>query len=186
MLVIPRGLIEARAREKDGAAPASAGFSDDPVARREIELATMEAVMAAERTLGSTPSDVSAGNIGYDIASYDPGTRRLRFIEVKGRVGGTDTVMITRQEVIMSLHEPEKFILAVVEVNNGIASEPRYVWRRARRTRAALRPGRDPVQPKATAGAWRGAGMRNPGDDGWVSSGQEVAANATATIVAAG
>ena len=35
--------------------------------------------------------------------------------------------MITRQEVITSLHEPEKFILAIVQVENGFAREPRYV-----------------------------------------------------------
>ena len=83
--------------------------------------------MAAERELGNTPEDVSARKIGYDIASYDPDTRGHRFIEVKGRVDGADTVMITRQEIITSLHEPEKFILAVVEVSGGLAGEPRYV-----------------------------------------------------------
>ena len=87
----------------------------------------MEAVMATERELGNTPEDVSARKVGYDIASYDPDTRRHRFIEVKGRVDGADTVMITRQEVITSLHEPEKFILAFVEVSGGFASQPRYV-----------------------------------------------------------
>ena len=87
----------------------------------------MEAVMATERGLGNTATDVSAGKVGYDIVSYDPKARRLRFIEVKGRAGGADTVMITRQEVITSLHEPEKFILALVEVNDGVAGEPRYV-----------------------------------------------------------
>ena len=97
----------------------------DPAARREIELAAMEAVMAAERELGNRPEDVSARKIGYDIASYDPDTRGHRFIEVKGRVDGADTVMITRQEIITSLHEPEKFILAVVEVSGGLAGEPR-------------------------------------------------------------
>ena len=34
---------------------------------------------------------------------------------------------ITRQEIITSLHEPEKFILAVVSVSDGRALEPRYV-----------------------------------------------------------
>ena len=87
----------------------------------------MDAVMAAERELGNTPEDVSARKLGYDIASYDPGTRGHRFIEVKGRVDGADTVMITRQEIITSLHEPEKFILAVVKVSGGLAGEPRYV-----------------------------------------------------------
>ena len=125
MIVIPRGLLDARAGAQDGASPT--GFAENPAARREIELAAMEAVMAAERELGNRPEDVSARKIGYDIASYDPDTRGHRFIEVKGRVDGADTVMITRQEIITSLHEPEKFILAVVEVSGGLAGEPRYL-----------------------------------------------------------
>ena len=125
MIAIPRGLLDARAGAQDGASPA--GFAQDTAARREIELAAMEAVMAAERELGNTPEDLSARKVGYDIASYDPGTRSHRFIEVKGRVDGVDTVMITRQEIITSLHEPGKFILAVVEVSGGFASKPRYV-----------------------------------------------------------
>ena len=125
MIVIPRGLLDARAGARDGAAPT--GFAQDPAARRKIELAAMEAVMEAERELGNTPEDVSARKVGYDIASYDPGTRSHRFIEVKGRVDGADTVMITRQEIITSLHEPEKFILAIVEVSDGFAGKPHYV-----------------------------------------------------------
>jgi hypothetical protein len=87
----------------------------------------MDAVMATEKLLGNVPSDVSAQKIGYDIVSYDSKTQHLRFIEVKGRVDGADTVMITRQEVITSLHEPEKYILAIVQVESGFAREPRYV-----------------------------------------------------------
>lgn len=126
MVVIPRGLLIARA-PADELAETANGFSEDPVARRKIEIAAMEAVMAVERTLGNTPTDVSAQKVGYDIASYDPNADHLRFIEVKGRIDGADTVMITRQEVITSLHEPDKFILAVVQVENGFAREPRYV-----------------------------------------------------------
>ena len=126
MVVIPRGLLIARA-PADELAETANGFSEDPVARRKIEIAAMEAVMAVERKLGNTPTDVSAQKVGYDIASYDPKADHLRFIEVKGRIDGADTVMITRQEVITSLHEPEKFILAIVQVENGFAREPRYV-----------------------------------------------------------
>jgi len=124
MVVIPRGLLEARGLKTE---TASTGFSEDPVARRKIELAAMDAVIAAEKALGNIPSDVSAQKVGYDIASYDPDTDHLRFIEVKGRIDGADTVMITRQEVITSLHEPDKFILAIVRVENETAREPRYV-----------------------------------------------------------
>ena len=125
MIVIPRGLLDARVRARDGTSPAH--FAQDPTARREIELVAMEAVMTTERELGNTPEDVSARKIGYDIASYHPGSRSHRFIEVKGRIAGADTVMITREEIITSLHEPEKFILAFVEVSDGFAGEPQYV-----------------------------------------------------------
>ena len=124
MIVIPRGLLEARQPTDAGSA---AGFSEDPVARRLIEMAAMTAVIEAERSLGNSPKDVSAQKVGYDIASYDPKADHLRFIEVKGRIDGADSVMITRQEVITSLHEPDKFILAIVQVEAGFAREPRYV-----------------------------------------------------------
>jgi len=128
MVVIPRGLLDAQA--SSGPSPldgAPQGFSADAAARRLIELAAMNAVIATERTLGNVPTDVSAQKIGYDVVSYDPATKHLRFIEVKGRIQGADTVMITRQEVITSLHEPDKYILAVVHVENGEAGAPRYV-----------------------------------------------------------
>ena len=125
-MVIPRGLLEARQ-----APVTSTGvpnhFAEDPAARRVIELVAMEAVMAAERALGNEPTDVSAQKIGYDIASHDPRSGHLRFIEVKGRIDGADSVMVTRQEIITSLHEPEKFILAIVSVNTGFAQAPRYL-----------------------------------------------------------
>jgi superfamily II DNA or RNA helicase len=122
MVVIPRGLLDAR---KTPSVPNQ--FSEDPATRKAIELAAMQAVMAAERALGHEPVDVSVQKVGYDIASHDPISGHLRFIEVKGRIDGADSVMITRQEVITSLHEPEKFILAIVSVAGGFAHEPRYV-----------------------------------------------------------
>jgi len=126
-VVIPHGLLRLLSPAPEMAGAGANGFSEDPVARREIELAAMAAVIEAETALGNTPTDVSAQKVGYDIASYDPKTDHLRFIEVKGRIDGADTVMITRQEVITSLHEPDKFILAIVQVENGVAREPRYV-----------------------------------------------------------
>lgn len=127
MVVIPHGLLRSLSPTPELAGAGANGFSEDPVARREIELAAMAAVMEAETSLGNTPTDVSAQKVGYDIASYDPETDHLRFIEVKGRIDGADTVMITRQEVITSLHEPDKFILAIVQVGDGYVQEPRYV-----------------------------------------------------------
>ena len=122
MVVIPSGLLNAR-----GTDAVDASFQADPLARRQVELAAIAAVMAVERELGNVPEDVSSQKVGYDIASYDPTAGHLRFIEVKGRADGADTVTVTRQEVITSLHEPVKFILAIVPIVDGIASQPGYV-----------------------------------------------------------
>ena len=122
LVVIPQGLLFKRSQPQDPE------FAQAALARRRIELAAMEAVIDAERRLGNDPRDISAEKAGYDIDSYDPDSQRCRFIEVKGRVDGADTVMVTRNEVITSLNEPEKYILAIVEVGeNGHARSPRYV-----------------------------------------------------------
>lgn len=122
MIVLPAGLLRARK-----AGTSASMFSQDAEARRAVEMAAMRVVMETERALGNEPRDVSAEKIGYDICSLDPDTGHLRFIEVKGRITGADTVMITRQELITSLNKPDQFILALVEVVDGIGQAPRYV-----------------------------------------------------------
>jgi superfamily II DNA or RNA helicase len=127
MVVIPAGLLAKRSPANSDNPNLGGIFSQDPEARKIIETLAMNAVVEAEKALGNTPLDVSAQKVGYDIQSFDPKSGHLRFIEVKGRVDGADTVMITRQEVITSLHEPDKFILAIVQIEGGKAREPRYV-----------------------------------------------------------
>jgi superfamily II DNA or RNA helicase len=124
-VVIPQGLLNQRSATTTGEI---VGFSVDAASRREIELKAMTAVMEAERTLGNSPSDVSAQKVGYDILSFDPITKCQRFIEVKGRIDSADTVMITRNEIITSLNKPDDFILAIVQVNEDFVHKPRYVW----------------------------------------------------------
>ena len=53
--------------------------------------------------------------MGCDIESRIPGTGKLRFIEVKGRVTGAATITVTKNEILCSLNKPEDFILAIVE-----------------------------------------------------------------------
>lgn len=127
MLVVPRGLLISQNADQRTAPNGS--HSTDPAARRAIELAAMEAVLTAERFLGNAPKDVSDQKLGYDIESYDKSSDRLRFIEVKGRAQGADSVTVTRQEIIASLQSGDRFITAIVEVaENGVASKPRYVF----------------------------------------------------------
>jgi hypothetical protein len=97
--------------------------------RRITENIAMQAVMSAEINLSHHPKDVSHENRGYDIESFDPQTGRLRFIEVKGRRAGADTVTITKNEILTGINSGDQFILALVEVEDGQARPPRYVKR---------------------------------------------------------
>ena len=63
----------------------------------------------------SSPIDREFEKLGYDIESRIPGSGKLRFIEVKGRVSGAPTITVTRNEILYSLNKPEDFILAIVE-----------------------------------------------------------------------
>jgi hypothetical protein len=71
--------------------------------------------MKVELDLGFEPTDREFEKLGYDIESRVPGTGRLRFIEVKGRVTEADTVTVTKNEILYSLNKPDDFILAMVE-----------------------------------------------------------------------
>ena len=62
-----------------------------------------------------------------------PGTGKLRFIEVKGRVQGASTVTVTKNEVLTSLNKPDDYILAIVEFQDGGAERVHYVRKPFRR-----------------------------------------------------
>lgn len=123
LVVIPKGLLTAKLGQN-----VPPGFSENSASRREIEIKAMEAVMEAERELGNEPTDVSAQKVGYDILSFDPKRKIQRFIEVKGRIEGADSIMVTRNEIITSLNAAKDYILAIVYVNQDFVHEPRYVW----------------------------------------------------------
>lgn len=118
VLVVPRALVETLK------APAmAASLTADAQARHVVELCAMEAVMATERALGFEPVDVSADHCGFDVLSRPPegpvpapGQPVQRFIEVKGRIQGSTTVTLSRNEVLKALNAPDNFILAVCEV----------------------------------------------------------------------
>ena len=84
-------------------------------------------VMAVERNLGFEPTDYEFEKRGYDIESRVPGTGKLRFIEVKGRVSGADSISVTRNEVLTALNAPEDYILAIVEFLDGDEHRVHYV-----------------------------------------------------------
>jgi len=125
LVVVPQGLLN---KVGNPTSSLSNAFSENAASRREIELKAMAAVMDSERALGNEPRDVSAQKVGYDILSFDPEAKKQRFIEVKGRFDGADTITVTRNEIITSLNKLEDFILVIVLVNQKVVNEPRYIW----------------------------------------------------------
>ena len=91
-----------------------------------MEAVAIAAVMQAEQQLGFIARDVSLEKRGYDIESVVPGTGRLRFIEVKGRVQNATTITVTKNEILSCLNKPDDFILAIVKVD-GEHAIPKYV-----------------------------------------------------------
>jgi superfamily II DNA or RNA helicase len=122
LLVAPLGLV--RATQGLPAASAQVAVDTQAAAARARDI-----VMDVERKLGFAPVDRERDKLGYDIESAIPGTGRLRFIEVKGRVGDADTVTVTKNEILYSLNKPDDFILAMVAFAKDGSHEVRYLRR---------------------------------------------------------
>jgi hypothetical protein len=121
-VVVPAGLL---ARMMGQPAP----IHTPPVETQAAAARARAIVMETERQLGFEPVDREFERLGYDIESRDPATGRLRFLEVKGRVAGADTVTVTKNEILTSLNKPEDFILALVEFQEDGGHCVRYLRR---------------------------------------------------------
>ncbi|MGZ8941540.1 MAG: helicase-related protein [Methylobacter sp.] len=122
-LVIPAGLLAQRKGET--------AFCADAESRSRIEKIAMEAVMATERAMGHEVIDVSAQKCGWDITSVpqpiDGKLPMSRHIEVKGRAKGQTTITVSRNEVLYALNQQDKFILAIVLVDEESHEGPFYI-----------------------------------------------------------
>ena len=120
LVVVPLGLVAAMTGRT---LPEAASHADTQASAARARAAVME----MERALGFEPIDREVEKLGYDIESRAPGTGRLRFIEVKGRVSGAETITVTKNEILTSLNKPDDFILAIVEFLNGDEHRVHYV-----------------------------------------------------------
>jgi SNF2 family DNA or RNA helicase len=121
LLVVPIGLIS---KITGKALPES---STSPTDTQAAGAQARDIIMEIERNLGFEPVDRETEKLGYDIESRVPGTGKLRFIEVKGRVSGAATVTVTKNEILYSLNKPEDFILAIVEFMPDNTHKVHYV-----------------------------------------------------------
>jgi SNF2 family DNA or RNA helicase len=122
LLVVPAGLLAAMKGEDAGGTPTVPQDTQISAAKARA------VIMQTERELGFVPTDRETEKLGYDIESRIPGTGKLRFIEVKGRVSGAPTITVTKNEILYSLNKPDDFILAIVEFD-GEAQNVHYVRR---------------------------------------------------------
>ncbi len=129
--VVPMGLL---AKVAGRAAPAPAAPADTQAAAARARAIVME----VERQLGFDPVDREFEKLGYDVESRVPGTGRLRFIEVKGRIEGADIVTVTKNEILYSLNKPDDFILALVEFGGDDRHRVRYLRRPFERSGVTL------------------------------------------------
>ena len=127
VLVVPLGLLR---KLQGGTKPFSLSA---PIDTSISAARARAAVMDVEQRLGFLPTDRELEKLGYDIESRIPGTGRLRFIEVKGRVSGAATITVTRNEILYSLNKPDDFILAIVEFLDGNTHRVHYIRQPFRR-----------------------------------------------------
>lgn len=126
LVIIPLGLLSRISGRQ-------ATWSAGPVDTEASAARARAIVMDIERSLGHEPTDRELDKLGYDIESRVPGSGRLRFIEVKGRVSGAATITVTRNEILYSLNQPENYILAIVEFLDTERHRVHYVTRPFRR-----------------------------------------------------
>lgn len=106
-LIVPSSLVSGDASEE------SQTFVRNT---EEVERRAVDAVLAAERALGRRPVEMARNNPGYDIQSTDA-SGRIHYIEVKGRIEGSDTFTITANEVTFAQTQGARHRLALVEVS---------------------------------------------------------------------
>ena len=153
LLVVPIGLIRSMAGQAEP-------VSSTPVDTQASAARARAVIMEIERSLGFDPIDRELEKLGYDIESRIPGTGKLRFIEVKGRVSGAPTITVTRNEILYSLNKPEDFILAIVEFIDaenaqGALRSP------AIQSRAGFWRDQRQLRLCRIAGAWRDAEVKH-------------------------
>lgn len=109
-LIVPMGLLS----KISGASAQSNAALRTIRDTQAIAARARNAVMDVERRLRYEPVDREFDRLGYDIESR-AADGKLRFIEVKGRAEGANTITVTKNEVLTCLNKPDDYILAIVE-----------------------------------------------------------------------
>jgi hypothetical protein len=121
LLVVPMGLINAMTGQPT--IPTTTPVDTQISAARARAI-----IMEIERGLGFEPTDREYEKLGYDIESRIPGTGKLRFIEVKGRISGAPTITVTRCcRVLAERRIPSALPAAAVQAGTGFWCDQRQL-----------------------------------------------------------
>ncbi|EQD45201.1 helicase domain protein, partial [mine drainage metagenome] len=93
---------------------------------REVEERAVRAVLDEEARIGRRAEEMAHSNPGFDIRSVDT-DGHLLLIEVKGRIEGSTTVTVTRNEILTGLNAADHYLLALVEVRTDGTCQVRYL-----------------------------------------------------------
>ena len=120
-IIIPSSLLFVTSEEPD-----TALFAKN---RKQVERRAVDLVLACERELGHVPEEMPQNNRGFDIKSRRS-TGEIVYIEVKGRIQGSDTFTITSSEVSFAQTQGASHRLALVSVSpeGSELDEVRYVF----------------------------------------------------------
>jgi len=102
------------------------GGDETALEREAIDRLAVQAVLAQERALGNEPREMPHNHPGYDVESRTP-SGELRFIEVKGKGPGKDTVTLSRTQLLTALNKPQNWWLVVVETDGERALRLYYM-----------------------------------------------------------
>ncbi len=120
-LVVPSGLLTVDESSK-------AQFAKDQEAIKEVERRAVDLVLATEKALGREPEEMPRNNKGFDIRSRSKDGFTI-FIEVKGRIEGSDDFHVTASELSFGQTMGTNHRLAIVEVSSAgpQADQVRYI-----------------------------------------------------------
>ena len=119
-LVVPAGLLASLGD------PEAATVSRFARETREVEERAVRAVLDEEARIGRRAEEMPHSNPGFDIRSVDT-DGHLLLIEVKGRIEGSTTVTVTRNEILTGLNAADRYLLALVEVRTDGTCQVRYL-----------------------------------------------------------
>lgn len=115
-LIVPAGMVAAalgqhgsgQVDQVDGRARSMDG--------RTVERLAVKAVLQTEQRLGRHAQEMPSGAPGFDIRSTDDDGNVL-FIQVKGNIAGTDSFIVTQNELRVASNVPRVHVLAMVEIS---------------------------------------------------------------------